>query len=206
MSEKIVAILTGDIVNSRSEDPEKWMIRLKAVLNETGKSPESWEIFRGDTFQLETTVQDALKKAIQVKASIKQDKNLDVRIAIGIGKQEYKKESITESNGEAYIHSGSCFNELKKRRLAIKTPWPEFDEEWNLYIKLASLSIDQLAPKTAAILKAAMDHPEMNQQQLADQLQKNQSTISESLNRAGFDELQSMLNRYQNQIEQKINQ
>jgi len=49
----MTAILTGDIVNSQKVDSKLWLKDLKAVLRKYGKNPYSWEIFRGDTFQLE---------------------------------------------------------------------------------------------------------------------------------------------------------
>ncbi len=203
MKQQMIAILTGDIVNSRGEDPQSWQSDLKALFLEYGPTPELWEIFRGDSFQLEVPVEDSLLAAIRIKALIKQHKNLDVRIAIGIGKQDYKRDSITESNGEAYTNSGTCFEQLKKRRLAIKSPWRELDEEWNLYLDLASLSMNHWASKTAMILKVNLDHPEISQVELSKMLDRSQSTISEALKRAGFDEIEKLLKRFASQIPHK---
>ncbi len=200
MENKLTAILTGDIVNSREVVPALWQNNLKEVLNEYGSTPGKWEIFRGDMFQLQIRPEEALLAALKIKAQIKQDKQLDVRIAIGIGQQEYKSGKISESNGEAYTNSGHCFDHLKKKRLAIKTPWNEFDKEWNLHLMLASLTMDDWSPKTSFILKTALDHPEFNQQYLADILERTQSTISESLNRAGYHEIDMMLEKFREQI------
>ena len=133
----MIAIITGDIINSRSEDVNLWLPKLKEELNKIGKEPKYWEIYRGDSFQLQTTPMKALLIALNLKATIKQFKTLDVRMAIGIGTISYQVEKITESNGEAFINSGECFENLKKQTLAIKSPWPAFDETINLiYTKL----------------------------------------------------------------------
>ncbi len=203
MDKEITAILTGDIVNSRSIDPNSWQTGLKQLLDEFGPSPKVWEIYRGDAFQVEVPAELALLSAIRIKALIKQNKHLDVRIAIGIGTKDFPKSSITESNGEAYTNSGRCFEALKKKRLAVSSPWKNLDSEWNLYFQLASLVMDQWAPKTAYILKAALDHPEFNQMELAELLDRSQSTVSEGLKRAGFDEIEKLLQRYAKQIPQK---
>ena len=50
----MIAILTGDIVNSRENiNQASWLAPLKKLLNSFGKGPEQWEIYRGDSFQLE---------------------------------------------------------------------------------------------------------------------------------------------------------
>lgn len=42
-------------------------------------------------------------------------------MAIGIGCKDYNAPKITESNGEAFIYSGELFDEMKKKKLSIKT-------------------------------------------------------------------------------------
>ncbi len=193
MKEKLVAIITGDIVGSRKSDAMLWLKNLKLILKEKGNSPNKWEIFRGDMFQLEVEIHDALTMALKLKAEIKKIKNLDVRIAIGIGTQKFRTKRISESNGESYSNSGLCFENLKKRRLAIKTPWDKFDEEWNLKFRLLSLTIDNWTPVTANIIKEAFNNKNLNQTSLAKKLKRSQSTISESLNRAGYEEINLLI-------------
>ena len=48
------AIITGDIVNSRSVDAKKWLLKLKKVLNLFGNEPKDWEIYRGDSSSTKT--------------------------------------------------------------------------------------------------------------------------------------------------------
>jgi len=86
-----------------------------------------------------------------------------------------------------------CFENLKKRRLGIKTPWDRFDEEWNLKLRLLSLTIDNWTPTTANNIKEAIDNRDLNQTSLAKKLKRSQSTISESLSRAGYDEIIMLL-------------
>jgi hypothetical protein len=99
---------------------------------------------RGDFFQVEVAnPEDAIKKAFEIKALIKKVaplderkkiSTIDVRMAIGIGEKTYSGETISESNGTAFIYSGEKYDVLKKENvtLGIKTPWKDFDEEMNL--------------------------------------------------------------------------
>jgi len=138
----MTSIITGDIINSRENNPQIWMPLLKDVLNKYGSEPTQWEIYRGDSFQIEIPPIKALKVAILIKASIKQFKKLDVRIAIGIGDKSYTSKKITESNGSAFVNSGKCFEQLKKNSLAIKSPFKGFDIQMNLLLELALLTMN----------------------------------------------------------------
>jgi len=48
----MIAIITGDIKDSRLVPVDKWMKLLKAELGLWGKAAEDWDIYRGDSFQL----------------------------------------------------------------------------------------------------------------------------------------------------------
>ena len=195
------AIITGDLINSRQVEPNEWMPALKIVLKKYGREPKNWEIFRGDSFQLNTKPEDALMAAILIKAEIKQWKNLDVRIGIGLGEITYQAAKITESNGTAFLNSGECFEELKKQTLAIKTPNKDLNTTLNLMIELASLTIDRWTETAAKLIKIKIENPNVNQKDLANLLNKTaQGTISEGLKRGGYDEIQKLLNYYKLKI------
>ncbi|HHH53111.1 MAG TPA: transcriptional regulator [Bacteroidetes bacterium] len=192
----MIAILTGDIINSRKDKHGLWRNYLKEVLSFYGDEPQKWEIFRGDSFQLEVDVDESLRAALLIKASIKQVKGIDVRIAIGIGDKDFTSKRITESTGSAFINSGECFDKLKKYSLAVKTSSSEFDEEVNLYITLALLTINNWLPVTSKIVKTTMINSNLNQKDVAQLLNKSESTISEGLKRAGYEEIMKMEKRY----------
>ncbi|MHB1105808.1 MAG: transcriptional regulator [Lutibacter sp.] len=196
----MIAIITGDIINSRSEDVNLWMPKLKEELRKIGAEPKHWEIYRGDSFQLQTSPQNALITALHIKAAIKQFKKLDVRIAIGIGTVSYEAEKITESNGEAYVNSGECFELLKKQTLAIKSPWAKFDETINLLLDIIGTTINSWSPNSAILIKKMFENPNSTQEELGLLLNKKQSNISAGLKRAGYDEIQKIINYYIKQL------
>ncbi|WP_421889255.1 SatD family protein [Marinoscillum sp.] len=196
----ITAIITGDIINSRKAESTEWLPALKGALNQYGSTPKAWEIYRGDSFQLEVSAEKALYAALYLKACMRQYKNLDARIGIGLGEKTHSASRITESNGSAFRHSGECFDSLKKNTLAIKSEWPELDQEVNGYLSLALLTIERWASNASTIIKTAMENPQLTQTELAKKLGKSQSTISESLTRAGYDEIMQMEKQYRNLI------
>lgn len=185
----MIAIITGDIINSREGKAENWLPLLKEVLSYYGEEPLSWEVFRGDSFQLSVAVEKAILAVIHIKATIKQTKGQDVRMAIGVGDESYNSLKITESNGAAYVRSGECFESLKKQTLAIKSNNLQLDKSFNIMFSLATLTANNWSSTAAKTIKVAIENPHKNQKELAKILNKSQSSLSETLKRAGFDEI-----------------
>lgn len=200
----MVAIITADIIDSRAIKVQKWMPELKKTLRFYGKEPQSWEIFRGDSLQLEIAPIKALEAAIHLKASIKQFKEIDIRIAIGIGEKDYEGDSITNSNGSAFENSGSCFDQLKKQTLGIKTPWQDSNKTLNLLFDLASLSMNKWTANAAFVIKTLIEKGmDINQKELAAIVGKSQGNISDTLTRAAFEEIQKLMNYYKDEIQSR---
>ncbi len=203
----ITSIITGDIVNSRKkQETDEWLKELKETLRIFGKEPKDWEIYRGDSFQLEIRKPEkSFSAALLIKSSIKQFRQLDVRIAIGIGEKTYNSPKITESNGSAFANSGECYEKLKTRTMAIKSPWQDVNDHLNMLIDIATLTMDNWATVTASVVKTALLNPGKTQKELAELMKKkSQSTISDSLKRAGFDEVLKMEGFYKNLIKSKL--
>ena len=79
-----VAVITGDIINSRAKkDSRDWLEPLKKALATLGESPRQWQIYRGDSFQLRLDKPEyALDIAVWLKAVVRSTKGLDVRMAV----------------------------------------------------------------------------------------------------------------------------
>ncbi|WP_299060748.1 SatD family protein [uncultured Polaribacter sp.] len=203
----MTSILTADIINSRKTQDVSWLMNnLKKILNIYGESPKTWEIYRGDSFQLEiNNCENALFTALQIKSALKSTENIDIRIGIGIGIKEFSTSKITESNGEAFINSGFAFdNYLKKQNLAIKTPWQEIDEELNIAFDLALLTINSWTKNSAEIFKLSLNNKDAKQNEIAKILGITQSSVSERQKRAGFEPIMKLEKRFRKLIEQKI--
>lgn len=188
-------IITGDIINSRGVNPKYWLPFLKKTLSGEGKTPAVWEIYRGDSFQLEVKdPADTLMTAIRIKASIKCIKNLDVRMAIGIGEKDYTASKISESNGEAFVYSGERLETLKKEKqnLAVKTRWSDFDREMNLCIRLALIAMDNWTTGAATLVTILADNPDITQTRLAEKLNITQSAVSGRQKRAYYHEVRDL--------------
>jgi len=195
----MVSVITGDIINSKTNVPRTWLVPLKKELNRIGEDPKYWQIYRGDSFQaVINKPEEALLTVMKIKAALKSISGMNVRIAIGIGGRNYNAAKVTESNGSAFVHSGEKFESLnrEKQNLAIKSDWPKFDNEMNLYLKLALIAMDNWTVNAAEIVKVAMENPAKSQRQLGVMIGIKQSAISTRLRRAYYEEIMEVNEMY----------
>ena len=209
----MIAVITGDIIESRSlGSQQEWLIPLQALFSTWGKVNESWEIFRGDSFQLEVSdPKEALQKAILIKATIKSISGdqlqkrtgpVDVRMSIGLGNKKEGNSPIGTRTGTAYYHSGEAFELLrnKEQNLLIKSDWVDFDREMNLMFKLALIVMDNWTINSAEIIKIALENPGMKQVEIAEILNIEQQSVSGRFKRAYFDEMLELDNIYRSKL------
>lgn len=182
------SVITGDIINSQSIDPKIWFNALQEVLGP--ENPEVWEIYRGDEFQLLLPkAEDALLKALEIKAKIKTIKGLDVRLSIGLGTQDFKTKKISQSGGSAFVNSGRNLERIKEEKinLAVSTPDGDFNNCFNLIFKWLSLTADHWSIVSAEMVLLILTDSSMTQEAIARQLNITQSSVSQRIKRANFD-------------------
>ncbi|UYW01892.1 DUF5343 domain-containing protein [Flavobacterium agricola] len=179
----MIAVITGDIIGSRKVDAGVWLPQLKTFFTAHLPDASRWEIYRGDSFQLQTSVFEALSLALCIKALIKTHALLDVRMAIGIGLAGFVGERITESGGTAFVNSGDGFELLKNNTLQLKSPFETFDSYFNPMLKLVGFIADQWKPATAEALFYRLRYPDLLQKDLAGLLGKDKSTLNKALKR-----------------------
>lgn len=209
----MIGVITGDIIASRKlENQEKWLVPLKNLFSTWGDSPKNWKLERGDSFQVEfENIEEVLLKALEIKALIKKVEPIDerkkisaidVRMAIGIGEKTYIGESISESNGPAFVHSGEKFDLLKKENitLGIKTPWHNFDEEINLYLKLIGIFMDKWSVSSAELVQIVLNNPQVTQEEIGKKLGIQQSGVSRRWNRAHVNEIMEVNKMYRKKL------
>jgi DNA-directed RNA polymerase specialized sigma subunit len=198
----MIAIITGDIINSEGHKASEWISVLKKQFLEWGKNPTDWEIYRGDEFQLKIAPESALRAAFQIKAAIKSTKNLDVRMAIGLGTETFKGDTVSESNGDAYQRSGRIFETLKEEKLtlAIATVNEKEDQSLNLMLRLALDFMNEWTSVSAELITIALANPKMSQQEIAEQLNIQQSAVSQRQKRARLDLVLQLLEYYSQSV------
>ncbi len=182
-------IITGDIKGSRKEKATNWLDGLKKIFLQWGKTPSDWEIYRGDEFQLEVkNCEEALLVAFQIKAYLRSIK-LDARMSIGFGDKTFKAKKISQSNGSAFVHSGTGFELLKKNKtnLSVSSQNPSFDKEINLLLKLGLSFMDNWLAQPAELVLVTIQNPTLSQEEIGLKLKINQAAVSRRRKRAHFD-------------------
>ncbi|NNE01661.1 MAG: hypothetical protein HKN52_00730 [Eudoraea sp.] len=202
----MLAVITGDIINSENYPSSVWMPLLKDRLGNLGVQPLDWDIYRGDEFQLKIAPAKALRAAIHLKAVIKTIQNLDIRLGIGVGEETYTGERITESNGSAYQRSGRIFETLKEQKLtlALATGSEEQDRVLNLMIRLGLNFMDDWSRVSAEIVAWELAHPNTSQKEIAKHFKIQQSAVSQRQKRARLDLVLDLLHFYEESITQRI--
>lgn len=201
----MICIITGDIVGSR-KIKDSWLLSLKTALKIISHQNNKWEIYRGDSFQVEVEPENAIRAAAYLKASIRVNKPADVRMGIGIGDIKNKRKKLSESSGDAFVNSGAAFDSLKQAKvnLAIKTDSADFDEEINVLIKLSLISMDSWGVVAAEMVKLALENNNLLQSELAAISGRTQSSVSEALKRAHYTEIMEMDRLYRKKLNQMI--
>lgn len=202
----MTSIITGDLIKSRKHvNPEEWISLLKTALSNLTNDKTHWELYRGDSFQIEIKdIHQSFISAVYLKACVRTIKGLDVRLAIGIGKTSYQGKSVTESNGEAFQFSGETLETLKKEKqtLKIKTVNTQLDAELNLYFKLALIVMDNWTVNSAEIVKLSFENPEALQENLGKLIGINQNAVSSRQKRAHLDEILELDKMYRQKLKQ----
>lgn len=185
----MVFIITGDIKGSRKAKATNWIEGLKQLLLQFGKNPKTWEIYRGDEFQIEINEPEkALMTIFEIKAYLKSI-GLDARMSLGIGDKTYNAKRISESNGSAFVNSGEAFDLLKKNKtsLIIQSSNHQFNKEMNLIIRLGLSFMDNWLAQQAEYVFVAIQNPKISQEEIGEILKINQAAVSKRRKRANFD-------------------
>lgn len=202
MSNKISAVLTGDIVNSTrlgTRTVRKLITGLEGLFK--GKS---FEFYRGDSFQiLETDPAVALKLALRCRClaiilGTKEEKSRsDIRISIGIGKTGVIGTKLGATSGEAFLLSGRAFDEMEKaeKRLAISVANPMAAVGLSVIAGYADAIFSQLTIKQADLYRMLLSGA--SQLEAARELKKSQSTVHQYVVSGRWYETERILLHYE---------
>ena len=220
-----VAVLTADLIDSSSYEDElldKVLSVLKTEFEDIYKSYTSKEvnfnIFRGDSFQgVVQEPKNALRVALHIKAAVNQihfreteksraySKVADFKMALGIGTIEFERESISESNGQAFQFSGRTLDEMKNesQRTRIKTSNDDINEEFNTSFFLLDMITERWSTASAEVVYYLLKG--MKEREIAEQLKISQSAVNQRKSASGWEAILRLIDRYEYVIEKNFN-
>lgn len=219
----MIAVISADLLASSSYPApllEKVITQLhrefKAIEKLTDP-PSEFKIYRGDSFQgIVHTPAAALSFAIQIKTAINRlhlnenesnrafKRQADLRQAIGIGTYDFKRESILESNGQAFQFSGRTLDEMKPegRKLRLKTPVENINEEFDTSLFLFDMISDKWSTASAEVIYYLLKG--FKETEIAAELGISQSAVNQRKKAAGWDAIEVLLRRYKNVVKEHL--
>ncbi|MEJ7588973.1 MAG: hypothetical protein WKI04_15565 [Ferruginibacter sp.] len=201
------AVITGDIVNSTklTAVKEKHLVKvLQQVL-----LPHQFEFYRGDSFQVyQKEPANALKTALLCRtaaASISLASTADpsdVRISIGIGQVKATIKTLGTAKGEAFTLSGRAFDAIAKtgKRLVFATGNPLANEGLQVIADYIDSIFKGMTGKQAMVIFELLQGE--TQQRVAEKLKKSKSTINQHVSSGRWEEIEKLLQQYENIINQ----
>lgn len=214
------AVITADIINSSAlsaNDENKVLEAIRTTLD--GKhgraniSESSFRITRGDSIQIEMNDgKHALKWALLLKAAINKiilngnsisKPEVDIRIAIGIGDIDGKREKVNESTGDAYSYSGRTLDAMKKnkRTFAIKTGLKDVDAELDTEFRLLEVIASNWKVTSSEVIYWILQGK--NEVEISKELGITQSAINQRKKTAGWYGVEALINRFEELIREK---
>ncbi|MDK2857737.1 MAG: hypothetical protein PWQ29_1279 [Verrucomicrobiota bacterium] len=218
MSEKIYAVLTGDIVQSRrltAEQSKALQQRLKSAASEfdrkfSGTLAGGLGITRGDGWQVALQKpEQALRLALYLRAVVKSEFGTDTRVSIGTGSVDrLEPENIIESTGPAFERSGHGLEMMRKGgRLAIDLD-DASDRRDELIVRLLDCVVSRWTGKAAIALAGVLLN--QTQEQIAENSpisersgkKPTRQAIGDALIRASWPEVQACIEFFDHLLSQ----
>lgn len=204
-----IAVLTGDLVDSRKASDPKQLFKvldtaLEAITDRYGGQGER---YRGDGFQIALPDPGAaLPAAVLLRAALirhsEEDQRWDARIAVAIGEDRWQPEQrVTEANGEVFVRSGQTLDAMSEgsSHLCLSLVEDNESECLALLTRFVDDLIDGWSRYAAEAVYLSLWHEE-SQQALAKRLGISQPGVHKRLRAARW----SLLNDYLRYLGQRF--
>ncbi len=158
-----IGIITADIIDSTEIEYDLRTVlfsKFNDGLERIKKTiPIEYEWYRGDAFQVKVlNFRDSLKIILLIKFWVKSfekesKKSYDVRISLGIGKNEWNQNQIVTSDGEAYRISGRNLDNLKSLKQSFIIDANDANSDaFRIESLLLNVIIDSITPIQSKVL------------------------------------------------------
>lgn len=214
----LFAVITGDLVSSSELKYEERVSFLSYLRNSFDLIQEQlqlqgdiflpFEVFRGDSFQTvinrpEHALLASILMLLKLSSYNAKSKEPAARISVGIGTVDYVPESgsVGEADGMAFRLSGKALDNMKEKGqyLLVTTQDPAL----NLMFESQCAFFDLVAARWTDVQKEILLErlSGSTQEEIASKRGKSQSSVSQSLNAAGFDAVKKFLDNYESLFE-----
>ena len=207
--EKVIAVITGDIVDSRALSQSTFrqvMGNLESLLQVfQARSLCEFDIFRGDSFQLTTAAEQAATMATQIDLTLRSaEPAVEVRQCIGLGLGGAYQASVKRATGPAYLLSGHGLDEMKGRGLKVCSDNVPFQTHCDLMTRFFDSHLARLTAVQAAVVVAYLNEDNKSHEHLASVLDKKRSNVTRILNASQYHLITDYLIYYAEQVKKEF--
>ncbi|WP_038184081.1 hypothetical protein [Vibrio rhizosphaerae] len=205
---KTIAVISGDIVNSTQLDTEQFeqlLTRIKQIQAWISheNTANAHSIIRGDEFQsVVHDIENALRYTLLYRLGIKAlGKAFDSRISFAIAAHAELRTSVSESMGEAFVLSGRGLKSLKSHRLIFNADRAELRTQFDLLFQYLDRQLTDLTARQCEVMLPMLQTAqELSVSQLAEQLGIATATASKSLKASGWSLISALNQQFINQV------
>ena len=197
---KIVAVITGDIINSsvlNSERKNHLIVELEHFVVQNANALLPIQFYRGDSFQVMTEKEKAAEICVYLEAIILSVAETWARLSIGIGSvTKMLPGNVLQSDGEAFQLSGQQLDKMKKegRLLKIAVNNKKYQPILSATFHLAESIILNWKPGQAKII-AQMPFTK-TQKEIAHRLGISEAAVSKAIKSSNWSSIENFINGF----------
>ena len=212
----MIAVLTADLIDSSAYEPaflEQVIETLQSQFDyfeeKLTEKKANFSIYRGDSLQgIINRPEKALLCSLLLKTALnklasKQNSTIikaDLKLAIGIGSFDLKRDEISESNGEAFQFSGRTLDDMKagSRKMMLKTSNLDINAEFDVSLALFDFIADRWSTASAEVIYYLLQG--LKEKEIAEIVGISQSAVNQRKKAAGWDPISGLLKRFEEKI------
>lgn len=211
MKKHVIAVITGDIVDSRNLSSAHYDELLKQLKNELtsfeASDKATFDIYRGDSFQITFFCPwAALKAAILIRLKLKSNNyKIDVRQSIAIGNVKDLREDVKTSTGQAFILSGKNLDEMKSHRLVFSSENKLLNRHIPIVVKLLDTHLSSLTSMQSEALYFYLLDDSQTHAELASKLKKSRANTTKILNGSEYLLVVDSIHYFETLVREELN-
>ncbi|BFT30118.1 hypothetical protein D210916BOD24_12940 [Alteromonas sp. D210916BOD_24] len=189
---KHAAVMTGDIAQSQSLSNTAFSAVVatlkKQLQNNANLYNGSYDIYRGDAFQLVTSQpNNAMNIAVGLRLALKaHSPSTDVRISVALGEAVFRTEEVRTGSGTAFVMSGRGLDSIKPQHIAFQSDNLILNQQTQLLTRFLDVHLTGLTQIQSETLLAYLLSEDKSHDSVADRLGKSRSNVSRILNASQY--------------------
>lgn len=185
----MIGVISGDIIKSQKIPKQQYddmLYQLEQSLRANCDKTTSWDIYRGDAFQLQIEKSEQLVTiAIFIYLQLK-SAGYELRQSMALGHIDNPRHSIKTATGSAFTLSGQGLDNMANQRFTFAIANQVVDESFKLNLALVDVLLCKITQKQANALYVYLTHTNNSHAALAKELNTSRENVTKLLNLANY--------------------